>query len=171
MFPYLCLPIFVHVSVCLSIPPTFPSSVCLSLNLSTSLCPCVRWVGFIKDYDGGTLMECYIHPALDYLNVRTLYFFYQLLTYQSSLSISISLYLSLILYLSLSISLSISLTLFLYRYLYICILHSILGIPDSCRSKSLHLYETERKESVSVLFILKSSTCDVLISPYISPLC
>ena len=148
-------------------------------------------------------MECYIHPALDYLNVRTLYFFYQLLTYQSSLSISIylclsvsfsfslsltlsisislslslslsisiSLYLSLILYLSLSISLSISLTLYLYRYLYICILHSILGIPDSCRSKSLHLYETERKESVSVLFILKSSTCDVLISPYISPLC
>ena len=207
MFPYLCLPIFVHVSVCLSIPPTFPSSVCLSLNLSTSLCPCVRWVGFIKDYDGGTLMECYIHPALDYLNVRTLYFFYQLLTYQSSLSISIylflsvsvsfclslthslslslslsvsysrllsisiSLYLSLILYLSLSISLSISLTLFLYRYLYICILHSILGIPDSCRSKSLHLYETERKESVSVLFILKSYTCDVLISLYISPLC
>ena len=150
-------------------------------------------------------MECYIHPALDYLNVRTLYFFYQLLTYQSSLSISIDLflsvsvsfclsltlslslslsvsysrflsisispYLSLILYLSLSISLSISLTLFLYRYLYICILHSILGIPDSCRSKSLHLYETERKESVSVLFILKSYTCDVLISPYISPLC
>ena len=92
-------------------------------------------------------------------------------SYSRFLSISISLYLSLILYLSLSISLSISLTLFLYRYLYICILHSILGIPDSCRSKSLHLYETERKESVSVLFILKSCTCDVLISPYISPLC
>ena len=35
------------------------------------LCLCIRWVGFIKDYDGGTLMECYIHPALDYLNVRT----------------------------------------------------------------------------------------------------
>lgn len=28
-----------------------------------------RWVGFIKDYDGGTLMECYIHPTMDYLNV------------------------------------------------------------------------------------------------------
>jgi hypothetical protein len=28
-----------------------------------------RWVGFIKDYDGGTLMECYVHPAMDYLHV------------------------------------------------------------------------------------------------------
>ncbi len=28
-----------------------------------------RWVGYIKDYDGGTLMECYIHPGMDYLNV------------------------------------------------------------------------------------------------------
>ena len=28
-----------------------------------------RWIGFIKDYDGGTLMECYIHPTMDYLNV------------------------------------------------------------------------------------------------------
>ena len=25
-----------------------------------------RWFGFIKDYDGGTLMECYIHPRLPY---------------------------------------------------------------------------------------------------------
>lgn len=25
-----------------------------------------RWVGYIKDYDGGTLMECYIHPAVPY---------------------------------------------------------------------------------------------------------
>lgn len=27
-----------------------------------------RWNGYIKDYDGGTLMECYIHPNFDYLN-------------------------------------------------------------------------------------------------------
>ena len=32
--------------------------------------PKERWVGFIKDYDGGTLMECYIHPAIQYPNVR-----------------------------------------------------------------------------------------------------
>lgn len=25
-----------------------------------------RWFGYIKDYDGGTLMECYIHPILPY---------------------------------------------------------------------------------------------------------
>lgn len=31
--------------------------------------PKERWVGFIKDYDGGTLMECYVHPGIDYLNV------------------------------------------------------------------------------------------------------
>lgn len=31
-----------------------------------------RWTGFIKDYDGGTLMECTIHPSLDYLNQRRL---------------------------------------------------------------------------------------------------
>jgi hypothetical protein len=33
---------------------------------------CHRWAGFIKDYDGGTLMECYIHPAMDYLNINDL---------------------------------------------------------------------------------------------------
>lgn len=27
-----------------------------------------RWVGFIKDYDGGTLMECYIHPSYPFLS-------------------------------------------------------------------------------------------------------
>ena len=30
-----------------------------------------RWYGYIKDYDGGTLMECYIHPAINFLNVRS----------------------------------------------------------------------------------------------------
>lgn len=32
--------------------------------------PKERWSGYIKEYDGGTLMECYIHPTIDYLNVR-----------------------------------------------------------------------------------------------------
>ena len=27
---------------------------------------CLQWFGFIKDYDGGTLMECRIHPTLPY---------------------------------------------------------------------------------------------------------
>lgn len=35
----------------------------------TTSMPKERWVGYIKDYDGGTLMECYIHPGMDYLNV------------------------------------------------------------------------------------------------------
>lgn len=26
-------------------------------------------MGYIKEYDGGTLMECYIHPAVNYRNV------------------------------------------------------------------------------------------------------
>ena len=29
-------------------------------------CPGLQWFGFIKDYDGGTLMECRIHPTLPY---------------------------------------------------------------------------------------------------------
>ena len=29
-----------------------------------------RWKGFIKDYDGGTLMECVINTKVDYLNIR-----------------------------------------------------------------------------------------------------
>ena len=28
-----------------------------------------RYMGYIKDYDGGTLMECYIHPGMDYTRV------------------------------------------------------------------------------------------------------
>ncbi|CAD8161559.1 unnamed protein product [Paramecium pentaurelia] len=31
-----------------------------------------RWKGFIKDYDGGTLMECYVHPIIDYGNISDL---------------------------------------------------------------------------------------------------
>ena len=31
--------------------------------------PRERWVGYIKDYDGGTLMECYVHPTIDYTAV------------------------------------------------------------------------------------------------------
>ncbi len=32
--------------------------------------PKTQWSGFIKDYDGAHLMECYIHPTLNYLDVR-----------------------------------------------------------------------------------------------------
>lgn len=28
-----------------------------------------RWVGYIKDYDGGTLMQCSIHPRVNYLDI------------------------------------------------------------------------------------------------------
>jgi histone acetyltransferase len=28
--------------------------------------PPERWKGYIKDYDGGTFMECYIHASIDY---------------------------------------------------------------------------------------------------------
>jgi hypothetical protein len=27
------------------------------------------WGGFIKDYDGAHLMECYVHPTINYLDV------------------------------------------------------------------------------------------------------
>ena len=29
-----------------------------------------QWKGYIKDYDGGTLMECIIHDQMNYLRVR-----------------------------------------------------------------------------------------------------
>jgi len=28
-----------------------------------------RYQGLIKDYDGGTVMECYIHPSIDYTRI------------------------------------------------------------------------------------------------------
>jgi histone acetyltransferase len=31
-----------------------------------------RYFGLIKDYDGGTPMECYVHPSIDYFNVPSL---------------------------------------------------------------------------------------------------
>ncbi|DAZ98640.1 TPA: hypothetical protein N0F65_000835 [Lagenidium giganteum] len=31
-----------------------------------------NWFGFIKDYDGGTLMECTIHHQIDYLNITNM---------------------------------------------------------------------------------------------------
>jgi histone acetyltransferase len=31
--------------------------------------PKTRYHGLIKDYDGGTLMECYIHPSVDYTRI------------------------------------------------------------------------------------------------------
>jgi len=26
-------------------------------------------IRYIKDYDGGTFMQCYIHPKMDYINI------------------------------------------------------------------------------------------------------
>lgn len=34
--------------------------------------PFERWQGYIKDYDGVTLMECILHPKVDYLNIPML---------------------------------------------------------------------------------------------------
>jgi N-acetylglutamate synthase-like GNAT family acetyltransferase len=34
--------------------------------------PKERWFGYIKDYDGGTLMDCYVHPNMDYLQVHAI---------------------------------------------------------------------------------------------------
>ena len=31
-----------------------------------------RYFGLIKDYDGGTMMECYLYPNVDYLNIPTM---------------------------------------------------------------------------------------------------
>ncbi len=31
--------------------------------------PQERWKGFIKDYEGGTMMECYVHPTIDYSRI------------------------------------------------------------------------------------------------------
>jgi histone acetyltransferase len=31
--------------------------------------PKTRYHGLIKDYDGGTMMECYIHPSIDYTRI------------------------------------------------------------------------------------------------------
>ena len=31
--------------------------------------PQERWKGYIKDYEGGTMMECYVHPTIDYSRV------------------------------------------------------------------------------------------------------
>ena len=40
-----------------------------------------RWFGYIKDYDGGTLMECFIYPHMDYLRVPEVYGEYILVLY------------------------------------------------------------------------------------------
>lgn len=34
--------------------------------------PPERWKGYIKDYDGGTLMECKIHPTIDYNSIGSI---------------------------------------------------------------------------------------------------
>ena len=34
--------------------------------------PVDSWKGYIKDYDGGTMMECKIHPTIDYSNVSNI---------------------------------------------------------------------------------------------------
>lgn len=34
--------------------------------------PAERWKGYIKDYDGGTFMECLIHPSIDYCDISNI---------------------------------------------------------------------------------------------------
>jgi histone acetyltransferase len=36
---------------------------------ATVTMPKERWTGFIKEYDGGTLMECVVHPRINYLAI------------------------------------------------------------------------------------------------------
>ncbi len=36
------------------------------IGAHASIVSAPQWAGFIKDYDGGTLMECRIHPSLPY---------------------------------------------------------------------------------------------------------
>ena len=43
----------------------------LSYQLQISM-PKERWVGYIKDYDGGTLMECRINPKVRMIERRIL---------------------------------------------------------------------------------------------------
>ena len=31
--------------------------------------PSERWKGYIKDYEGGTMMECHVHPTIDYSKI------------------------------------------------------------------------------------------------------
>ena len=41
----------------------FSDKISMPLNL---------YEGFIKEYDGGKLMECKIHPTIDYINVENI---------------------------------------------------------------------------------------------------
>ena len=37
-----------------------------------------RYQGLIKDYDGGTVMECYVHPTIDFTRVpETVSYFFK----------------------------------------------------------------------------------------------
>jgi histone acetyltransferase len=47
----------------------FCDLICLQGFTREITLPRDRWVGFIKDYDGGTLMECAIHPKLPYTDL------------------------------------------------------------------------------------------------------
>jgi len=31
--------------------------------------PAERWKGYIKDYEGGTMMECFVHPTINYSKI------------------------------------------------------------------------------------------------------
>lgn len=61
--PGVCSGICIHRAClhCSHWPPHRPHSL-----LCVCLPPAVQWAGFIKDYDGGTLMECRIHHSLPY---------------------------------------------------------------------------------------------------------
>ena len=71
-WPLLAIPPGLHCDVLvLACPgPTLRLLTCATFALCCPLrCTAVyrlQWFGFIKDYDGGTLMECRIHPTLPY---------------------------------------------------------------------------------------------------------
>jgi histone acetyltransferase len=47
----------------------FAKSTFYSKYIQSITMPKSRFHGLIKDYDGGTLMECYIHPSIDYTRI------------------------------------------------------------------------------------------------------
>ncbi len=57
-----------NTAVCFCFSVTLFLNYCQGFTKSVSL-PRDRWVGYIKDYDGGTLMECVINPHVNYLDI------------------------------------------------------------------------------------------------------
>lgn len=82
-------PLFLFFFTCNFVSTVRAGGLTPHVHLPQISMPLARWKGYIKDYDGGTLMECKINQKVNYLDTPGAYISYACMRMHGALAISL----------------------------------------------------------------------------------